>query len=352
VGEREVWLYLFEEEATTVSFDFTDHIQQFATGLPAIPWEEGAREYARSLRKSDDDTWTYDLPYAEPEAWSPVGYLLRVLYQLTHGRISYFIDAETRQRKGGSYAFAATVPAMQIDQQRFEVRHPITLGEERFLFEWVTVIDTRLAMAQGGLYFTPCRALFAADQAWVARDSERRVPLPFLSYWTSVDFSNLLSALGEDGIPLLVETKRGYLPNRLAPRMWYEAPEAWPEADNLKRIAITSWETDLIIVEGSKRGDGVHLPGRDQDWMYLGYRVTKEDGRQEYVAMIPHFVVPSSKDNRKGIENSHKYLKSQTVAVDALDLVGLSRIAKENRLRHSADPVSWPAALDESQSVI
>jgi len=144
-------------------------------------------------------------------------------------------------------------------------------------------VDTALAGADGGFYFTQRRCLFAADRAWVSREEKRTPPLPFLSYWSAVDFSKLLRMLDEEGVRLLVETRRGYLPNRLAPRMWFEPLEDRQEQENIKIISITGWQMDLVFVEGHRSGDGISRPTADQNWVYFGYRVSRTNGRTEGV---------------------------------------------------------------------
>ena len=161
----QITLHLFGEEDTNIPFDFTTHVQGFSTDLPPLAWQPGAAEYVRSLRKQHDDPWTFDLPFMRAEVWSPESYLRRLLYHITQGRVSYFLDAETKRKRGGTYSFASTAAAMQMNHQRFEVRHPITFYDEAFLFEWPVAMDTSLAGADGGLYFTQRRCLFAADRA-------------------------------------------------------------------------------------------------------------------------------------------------------------------------------------------
>jgi len=341
-------LRLFGEEDTEVPFDLPEHVKRFSADLPPLAGQPEAAEYVRTLRKEQDDPWTFDLPFTAAEAWSPAGYLRRLLYHLTQGRISYFLDAETKRKRGGTYSFAATSAAMQMNQQRFEIRHPITFHDESFLFEWPVARDTSLAGADGGLYFTQRRCLFAADRAWVSRDDEKTPPLPFLSYWNAVDFSTLLRALGEKGVRLWVETRRRYLPNRLAPRTWFEPLDVWQEKDNLKIISMTGWEMDLVFVEGHRQGDGVDRPGSDQNWVYFGSRVQRADGRKEFVALTPPFIVPAAKQVKKGIEAGFEYLRSQTETTDALDLIAFATAARDNELLHSADPVSWPVPLQEA----
>jgi hypothetical protein len=130
--------------------------------------------------------------------------------------------------------------------------------------------------------------------------------------------------------------------------MWFEPLGSWQEEENLKIVSITSWQMDLMFVEGHRRGDGVRRPGPDQDWIFFGYRVTRVDGRQEFVAMIPHFIVPRSKQVRKGIQAGFEYLRSQSTTTDALDLIALATVARDNELLHSADLISWPVPLQEA----
>jgi hypothetical protein len=350
--ERELWVNLFGEEDTQIHFDFAEHLQHFAQGLPPLAWEEGAVEHVRSLRKPEDEPWTFDLPFTAAEPWSPANYLRRLLYHLTHGRIAYFIDAETKRRRGGYYRFATIPAAANMNQQRFEVRHPITLTDESFLGEWPAAVPTALSSAAGGVYLTTHRFLFVADQAWLHRDEDRTAPLPFLSYWSKVDFATVLRALGEQGIALLVEKRRGPLPNRLAPRMWFEPIESWREQSNLEIITITGWETALVFVEGSRRGDGLREPSRDQSWAFFGYQVTKPNGRREFVAMIPHFIVPGGRQVKKGTEGDFKFLQSQTITIDALDLIAFAKTARDNELLHHADMVGWPVPLQQAPYAI
>jgi hypothetical protein len=350
--EWELWVNLFGEEDTQIHFDFAEHVQQFAQGLPPLAWEEGTVEHVRSLRKSEDDPWTFDLPFNAAEPWSPANYLRRLLYHLTHGRISYFIDAETKRKRGGYYRFSTIPAAANMNQQRLEVRHPITLTDESFLGEWPAAVPTSLSSAAGGVYLTTHRFLFLADQAWLERDEDKTAPLPFLSYWSRVDFTTVLRALGEQGIALLVEKRRGPLPNRLAPRMWFEPIESWREEDDLEIITITGWEMDLVFVEGRRRGDGLREPSRDQSWAFFGYQVTKTNGRREFVAMIPHLIVPGGRQVKKGIEGDFKFLQSQMITIDALDLIAFAKTARDNELLHHTDMVSWPVPLQQAPYAI
>lgn len=347
---QETWLYIFGEEPASYQLDFAQHVQQFAQGLAPVPWEAGAAEYARGLRQDGKDDYAFRLPFTVAEPWSPGNYLRRVLYHLTQGRISYFVDAETRRKRGGGYGVAWT--GAQINQARFEVRHPITFGDESFLGEWPAALETTWTAAAGGMYLTTHRLLFAADQVWIEEDEEKTAPLPFLSFWSRVDFSNLLRALGMKGIPVLLERRRRPLPDRLAPCMWFEPASAWREDGNVRIIAITGWDLDLVFLEGQRGGDGQTAPSKDQSWAFVGHRVTRTDRREEFVAMIPHLIVPKGKGVEEGMRRSLDFLRPRTVALDALQLVTFAKVARDNGLLHSADPVSWPVPLGDAPQQI
>ncbi len=351
-GEVELWVNLFGDEDTAVHFDFAEHLQNFRQGLPPLAWEEGALDFVRGLCKPEDDPWTCDLPFTSPEPWSAVNYLRRVLYHLTQGRISYFIDAETKQRRGGYYRMA-TIPAVaNMNQQRFEVRHPITLTEEPFLGEWPGAMSLHFGAVAGGIYLTPYRFLIAADQSWLAGDEDRRVPLPFLSFWAKVDFRAVLRVLGAEGVPMLVERQGTPVPKRLARRMWFEPVESWQAQGNLEIMAITGWEMELTLVEGRRGGDGIREPSPDQAWAFFGYRVTKPQGRPEFVAMVPPLILPGNKQVLKGIQGDFQFLRSKHATADALELIALARVARDNGLRHSPDLVSWPIPLQDGPYTI
>jgi len=108
----------------------------------------------------------------------------------------------------------------------------------------------------------------------------------------------------------------------------------------------------LAFVEGRRGGDGVAAPTADQSWAFLGYRVTRTDGRQEFVAMIPRLIVPKGKEVEQGIRRSLEFLQPRTVALDALHLICFARVARDNGLLHSADPVSWPVPLGDAPQQI
>jgi hypothetical protein len=343
-------LYVFGEEPASYRLDFAEHVQQFSQGLPPVPREAGAAEYARNLGKDSRDAYAFDLPFTAPEPWSAGNYLRRVLYHLTQGRISYFVDAETARKRGGGYGVAWS--AAKMNQARLEVRHPITFGNESFLGEWPVALETAWSVASGGLYLTTHRLLFAADQAWTKADEEKTAPLPFLSFWSQVDFSNLLQALGMKGILVLVERRRRPLPDRLATRMWFEPANTWRAEGNLRIIAITSWALDLVFVEGQRGGDGQTAPPADQSWAFLGYRVTRTDRRQEFVALMPHLIVPKGKEVENGVRRSLQSIRPHTVALNALQLITFAKVARDNGLLHSADPVSWPVPLGDAPQQI
>jgi hypothetical protein len=340
---QEASVYVFGDEPTRYRLDFADHVQQFGHGLPPVPWEARAAEYARSLGKSSKDDYAFNLPFTVAEPWSPVNYLRRVLYHLTQGRISYFVDAETKRKRGGVYGMAWS--AAKMNQARFEVRHPITFSDESFIGEWPVALESAWTGASGGLYLMTHRLLFAADQAWIKEDEGKTAPLPFLSFWSQVDFSKLLQALGMKGIPVLVERRQRPLPDRLATRMWFEPANTWRGEGNQRIIAITDWDLDLVFLEGRRGGDGQTAPPADQSWAFLGYRVTRTDRRQEFVAMIPHLIVPKGKGLEGIMRRVLESLRPHTVALDVLDLITLAKVARDNGLLHSADPVSWPVPL-------
>jgi len=347
----EIEVHLSGDENTRVRIDFAEHVRQFSTGLPPLAWAAGAVERARGMRGKDADPWPYELPFTAAEPWSPTNYLRRLLYHLTQGRISYYLDAETKRQRGGSYAIAGTTAAMQMNTARLDVRHPITFSDESFFFEWPAALGTPFVAAQGGLYFTQRRCLFVADQAWATNQQDQRPPLPFLSFWSQLELGGLLAALGAKGALIWVEKRKGMLPKRLSPRTWLEPLVAWRPETGDEILSITGWSLDLVFVDGQRGGDGAHAPSPDQDWMFLGYRVRRLDGRQEFVAMIPHFVVPRNPQVRKGIEAGFRYLQSQVLGSDALELIAFADVARQNGLLHNADLVDWPVPLQDAPPI-
>jgi hypothetical protein len=109
---------------------------------------------------------------------------------------------------------------------------------------------------------------------------------------------------------------------------------------------------DLVFVEGRRRGDGLREPSRNQSWAFFGYRVTRTNGRREFVAMIPHLIVPGGRQVKKGTEADFKFLQSRTSTIDALDLIAFAKTARDNELLHQADMVSWPVPLQQAPYAI
>ena len=343
---REVWLHLFGDDDTRFQFDFATYQQQFIRGLPPISWGQESLDYVQRLRQPGDEPRRFDLPFTQTESWSPSNYLRRVLYHLTHGRISYYIDAKTKQQRGGSYGMAITPAIARMNQQRLETRHPITFSDESLLGEWPAAMITHLICGVGAIYLTTHRFLFLADQAWVPRDDSKEIPLPYLSFWSQVDFSTLLQALGVGGVPLLVETKkRDPLPKQLASSMWFTPVDAWGDERTLETITISKWEMDLIFVDGNPRGDGIHLPTNDQLWVFFGYRVTKTDRTTDFIAMIPRFVFPNRRNVKRGIQSDFQFFQSRMTPIDALDLIAFSRIARTNALLREVDQIRQSTPL-------
>jgi len=205
---------------------------------------------------------------------------------------------------------------------------------------------THLICGVGAIYLTTHRFLFLADQAWVPRDDSKEIPLPYLSFWSQVDFSTLLQALGVGGVPLLVETKkRDPLPKQLASSMWFTPVDAWGDERTLETITISKWEMDLIFVDGNPRGDGIHLPTNDQLWVFFGYRVTKTDRTTDFIAMIPRFVFPNRRNVKRGIQSDFQFFQSRMTPIDALDLIAFSRIARTNALLREVDQIRQSTPL-------
>jgi hypothetical protein len=242
----------------------------------------------------------------------------------------------------------AILPAVaNMNQQRLEARHPITLGEESLLGEWTVAMTPHFGGIGGGMYLTTHRFLLLADQALLSRDEVKTPPLPYLSFWAKVDFRTVLGMLGADGVPLWVETQAKPLPKRLSRRMWFEPVESWQADKDLEVMAIVAWEMELVLVEGRRDGDGIREPVPEQAWAFFGYRVTRANGQQEFVAMVPPLILPRKKQVLTGIRGDFQFLQSKHEATDALDLIAMAKIARDNALMHSPELSSWPVPLQE-----
>ena len=58
--------------------------------------------------------------------------------------------------------------------------------------------------------------------------------------------------------------------------------------------------------------------------------------------------MPRNKQVLKGIQGDFQFLRSQHATADALELIALAKVARDNGLRHSPDLVSWPVPLQEA----
>jgi hypothetical protein len=353
VSEHKIWLQVDPEnkgEGVELTFNFTDHIQQFGHSIPPISYEEGTVEYVRSLRQPGDDPWTSDLPFTEAEPWSPAKYLRRFLYHLTHGRISFFMDSEIAERLNPSVAYSWSGIVMAQKHKPFENQMPLQFSDGQIMGRWFPVaFQTSHSAFAGALYHSKQRFLFQSIESWIIRDEEenKEAPLPLLSFWNKVDFSTLLKALGQKGIPILVERNKGVLPDKIAPQMWFKPIESWKKEKNLDIIQIMSLEMDLLFIKGSSQHKDKDLPSENQGWFYLGYTVTKTNRRKEFVAMIPPFVVGAG--DQETIESDYKIIKNQWAdTIDALDLIASVKIARDYGLLHEVDEVSKSLPLQKT----
>jgi len=352
VSKHKIWLQVDPEnkgEGIEIIFNFTDHIQQFKHGIPPISYEEGAVEYVRSLCQPRDDPWTCDLPFTEAEPWSPANYLRRFLYHLTHGRISFFMDSEIAERLNPCVGYSWSGIVMAQKHKPFENQMPLQFSDGQIMGRWYPIrfITSHSAFA-GALYHSKQRFLFQSMISWIGDEDESNQDiLPFLSFWNKVDFSTLLRAFGEKGIPILVERNRGVLPDQIAPQIWFKPIESWTKENNLDIIQITSLEMDLLFIKGSRRHKHKDLPAENDAWFYLGYTVTKTNGRKEFVAMMPPFIVGVG--DQKTIEDDFKIFKNQWAdTVDALDLIASVKFAQDYGLLHEVDEVSKSVPLQKA----
>ncbi len=354
VSEHKIWLQVDPEdkgEGIELSFNFTDHIQLFRHGIPPISYKEGSVEYVRSLRQSGDDPWTCDLPFTEAEPWSPANYLRRFLYHLTHGRISFFMDSEIAERLNPSVGFSWSGIVMAQKHKPFENQKPLQFSNGQIMGRWYPIrfitSHSRSGLA-GALYLSKQRFLFQSMISFIGDEDESNQDiLPFLSFWNKVDFSTLLRAFGERGIPILVERNKGVLPDQIAPQMWFKPIKSWKKENNFDIIHITSLEMNFNFIKGSSRHKGKDLPAENDGWCYFGYTVTKTNGRKEFVAMMPPFIVGAN--DKETIESEFKITKNQWAdAIDALDLIASVKFARDHGLLHEVDEVSKSVPLQEA----
>jgi len=285
VSEHKIWLQVDPEdkgEDIELIFNFTDHIQQFRHGIPPISYEEGTVEYVRSLRQPGDDPLTYVLPFTEAEPWSPANYLRRFLYHLTHGRISFFMDSEIAERLNPSVSYSWSGIVMAEKHKPFENQMPLQFSDGQIMGRWYPIrfITSHSAFA-GALYLSKQRFLFQSMISWIGDEDEGKEDvLPYFSFWNKVDFSTLLKAFGEKGIPILVERNRGVLPDKIAAQMWFKPIKSWKKENNLDIIHITGLEMSFIFIKGSSRHKRKDLPAENDGWCYLGYNVTNQMGEK------------------------------------------------------------------------
>ncbi len=354
VSEHKIWLEVDPEdkgEGIEFIFNFTDHIQQFRYGIPPISYEEGSVEYVRGLRQPGDDPWTCVLPFTEAEPWSPANYLRRFLYHFTHGRISFFMDKEIAERLNPIVGFSWSGIVMAEKHKPFENQMPLQFSDGQIMGRWYPIrfVTSHSSSGLAGvLYLSKQRFLFQSMISFIGDEDESNQDiLPFLSFWNKVDFSTLLRAFGERGIPILVERNRGVLPDQIAPQMWFQPIKSWKKENNLDIIHIKSLEMNFNFVKGSSRRKGRDFPAENDGWCYLGYTVTKTNGRKEFVAMMPPFIVGAN--DKETIESDFKITKNQWAdAIDALDLIASVKFARDHGLLHEVDEVSKSVPLQEA----
>jgi hypothetical protein len=104
---------------------------------------------------------------------------------------------------------------------------------------------------------------------------------------------------------------------------------------------------DFIFIKGSSRHKGKDLPAENDGWCYLGYTVTKTNGKKEFVAMMPPFIVGAV--DKENIANSFKITKNQWAdTIDALDLIAYVKFACDQGLLHEVDEVSKSVSLQKA----
>lgn len=325
-GGRTLFFVLDKEQ--DFIFDFKKHLDAFKTAMLPMLDEYYVKTDLQDMEKNKPYGKTellgHERIFSYQKKWGTQEYVLRIIFNLMHGKFSYYQTKTIKMRKP-SLDVAKKIPLLFSDEELTE------LPLRHFFFN---------VGYEGTVYFTGRRFLLLAETTvGDSSEVEKNALKVVLSYWIKPDFSSLFSFLSISGflvnlIPSGDDERFSEMYNA-SESMWKKPISEWEKASNHFSDGL---EFSAFIVKGkSFENPGLGKLGTFINPVFSGKATLSLRGTL-------FFVYPKKEEywGRLLEECVHKARPT-----DVCDLVAMHGFAREMELKRAASHVGYPVPLEK-----
>lgn len=318
-------LYFVVDKEQDYIFDFRKHLEPLKTTLPPMLDEyyvktdisdiEKGKPYGKTELLGHERILSYE------KKWGAQEYMLRILFNLIHGRFSYY-GAKTIKMRKPTLEVIKKIPLLFSDEELTE----LPLKNFFFNIEY-----------EGKVYFTGRRFLLIADTA-VGESVEKNTLKVVLSYWIRPDFTTLFSHLSVSG----------FLVNLLSPGDDERFSGIWSASEGMWKKPLSQWEKEssflvhsLEVCIHTVKGKSFENPGTGKIGAFLNPLFY---GKSQIAIRGNLFFVYPKKEEHLGTLLSECVSKARPT--DVCDLVAMASFAREIELKRAASQIGHPIPLE------